>query len=89
MKSWQSDYDFRREDIFTDPDWPQMYFVEHSYAADYTNWWIPNRAAAEAMLRSAGLRIESHPESETWICRPDAGLRRGRFVHEMELDGTI
>ncbi len=26
------------------PDCPAMYFVEHSYANDPTNWWIPNRA---------------------------------------------
>jgi tRNA (mo5U34)-methyltransferase len=88
VKQWQPDYDFWRKDIFADPSWPQMYFVEQSYSRDQTNWWIPNRAAAEAMLRSAGLEIESHPESETWICRLDPG-RQGRYVHEMELDGTL
>jgi tRNA (mo5U34)-methyltransferase len=89
VTEWESDYDFWRKDIFTDPNWPQMYFVEQSYSNDQTNWWIPNRAAAEAMLRSSGLDIEAHPESETWICSPNAQSREGRFVHHMELDGTL
>jgi tRNA (mo5U34)-methyltransferase len=46
-----------------------MYFVEHEYAGDPTNWWIPNRACAEAMLRSAGFAIEAHPEEEVYLCR--------------------
>jgi tRNA (mo5U34)-methyltransferase len=89
VKEWEQDYDFWRKEMFADPSWPQMYFIERSYSNDQTNWWIPNRAGAEAMLRSAGLEIESHPESETWICRPDAGSRAGHFVHAMELDGTL
>ena len=36
---------------------PKMHFVERRYAHDPTNWWIPNRACAEAMLRSAGFEI--------------------------------
>jgi tRNA (mo5U34)-methyltransferase len=89
VKPWEEDYSFWRKDIFADPSWPQMYFVEQSYSNDQTNWWIPNRAAAEAMLRSSGLEIESHPENETWICSPNARSREGRFVHHMELDGTL
>ena len=79
VKPWESDYDFWRKEMFADPSWPQMYFVEQSYSNDQTNWWIPNRAAAEAMLRSSGLEIESHPESETWICTPDAAFTRRPF----------
>jgi tRNA (mo5U34)-methyltransferase len=84
-----SDYDFWREDIFSDPAFPAAYFIEHSYANDPTNWFIPNHSGAEAMLRSAGLQIVSHPESETWICRPGTTQRAGRFIVEMELDGTL
>jgi tRNA (mo5U34)-methyltransferase len=46
-----------------------MFFVEHKYTGDPTNWWIPNRACAEAMLRSAGFEIEQQPEDEVYICR--------------------
>ena len=62
-----------------------MYFVEHSYANDPTNWWIPNRAAAEAMLRSSGLEIMDHPESETWICAPRTLQRDGQYILDLEL----
>ena len=34
-----------------------------------TNWWIPNRACVEAMLRSAGFEILDHPEEEVFLCR--------------------
>ena len=63
------DYDFSERDHFTDPGYPLMYFVEHKYAHDPTNWWVPNRAGAEAMLRSAGFDIVDHPEDEVYICR--------------------
>jgi len=89
VKEWEPDYDFWRQDIFSDPSWPRMHFIEQSYSRDQTNWWVPNRAAAEAMLRSAGLEIESHPEEETWICRPDERSRGGQYVHSMEMEGTL
>lgn len=85
----ESDYDFWDRNIFEHPDWPRMYFVEHSYANDPTNWWIPNRGAAEGMLRSAGLTIVSHPEAETWICEAPNATRDGKYVHDLELDGTL
>ena len=47
----------------------RLHFVEHEYAGDPTNWWVPNRACAEAMLRSAGFRILAHPEEEVYLCR--------------------
>jgi tRNA (mo5U34)-methyltransferase len=64
----QNDYDFRDTDVFESPDFPRLHFVEHKYAGDPTNWWIPNRACAEAMLRSAGFQILDHPEEEVFIC---------------------
>src|SRR5439155_1029724 len=47
---WNDDYPFWNKEIFRDPDFPAMYFIEKSYSHDYTNWWIPNRAAVEVML---------------------------------------
>jgi len=88
-KAWQDNYQFWTMNIFSDPDWPAMYFVEHSYANDPTNWWIPNRAAAEAMLRSSGLEILEHPESETWICTPRTSLRDGTWILDLELEGKL
>jgi tRNA (mo5U34)-methyltransferase len=64
-----TDYPFACDDIFDRPGHPRMAFVEHAFAGDHTNWWIPNRACAEAMVRSAGFRIEAHPEDEVYLCR--------------------
>ncbi len=62
------DYDFFEQDHFDQPGYPKMHFVEHRYARDPTNWWIPNQACSEAMLRSAGFRIVDHPEPEVYLC---------------------
>ena len=63
------DYDFHAEVHFDDPGYPKMHFVEHRYSHDETNWWVPNRAWVEAMLRSSGFTICSQPEDEVYICR--------------------
>jgi tRNA (mo5U34)-methyltransferase len=63
------DYEFWDTEMFDKPGYPLMYFVENSYSHDPTNWWIPNRACAEAMLRSAGFEILDHPEKEVYVCR--------------------
>ena len=65
------DYDFNDRTAFEQPSFPRMFFVERRYAGDWTNWWIPNRAGAAAMLRAAGFRITDHPEEEVFICSPD------------------
>jgi tRNA (mo5U34)-methyltransferase len=65
------DYPFSNEDVFAEPDYPVMYFVEHRYAGDPTNWWIPNASALAAMLRAAGLRPIGRPEEEVFICQVD------------------
>jgi tRNA (mo5U34)-methyltransferase len=64
------DYPFAEKEIFGAPWYPTMHFVEHCYAGDPTNWWIPNRACVEAMLRSAGFDIAAHPEDEVYVCTP-------------------
>jgi tRNA (mo5U34)-methyltransferase len=82
-------YHFWNKKVFEERDFPRMYFIEHKYADDPTNWWIPNRAAAEAMLRSAGMEIVAHPETETWICVPGAIRRDGKTIQELELAGLL
>ncbi|MDT0632607.1 TIGR04290 family methyltransferase [Rubrivirga sp. S365] len=62
------------------PGWPQMAFIEHRLAGDPTNWWAPNAAACEALLRSAGLRVASRPGHEIWVAEraaedPNAAAR--------------
>jgi tRNA (mo5U34)-methyltransferase len=65
----ERDYPFWRTEHFDSPGYPKLHFVEHRYADDPTNWWIPNGACVEAMLRSAGFEITAHPEEEVYICR--------------------
>lgn len=88
-REWSDNYSFWTKDIFLDPAFPVMFFVEKSYANDRTNWWIPNRSAAEAMLRSAGLEITSHPEEETWVCRPTRAREGDLYIVDRELEGTL
>ena len=56
---------------FDEPGYPKLHFIEREYAHDWTNWWVPNRACAEAMLRSSGFAIETAVEDEdgVYICR--------------------
>jgi len=63
------DYPFSAADHFERPGYPRMVFVENKYCGDETNWWIPNRAGAEAMLRSSGFQVIDHPEEEVFVCR--------------------
>ena len=65
----QEDYDFAETAPFDHPGWPKLHFIEGRYAHDPTNWWVPNRACAEAMLRSAGFSVTAHPEAEVYVCR--------------------
>lgn len=67
------DYAFSEQRPFDDPRFPALRFVEHAYCGDSTNWWIPNRACLEAMIRSAGFAIEARPEDEVYLCRRQAG----------------
>lgn len=67
----EPDYPFSERDVFKRPGFPCMYFIEGSYVNDPTNWWIPNRACVEAMLRSAGFASVGRPEEEVYLCRID------------------
>lgn len=50
--------------------WPKLAFIEQRLAGDPTNWWVPNHACIEAMLRSSGFRIVSRPGHEIYLCEP-------------------
>ena len=65
----EADYEFWQTTQFEEAGYPKLHFIEHCYAGDQRNWWIPNRAGAEAMLRSAGFKITTHPEDEVYVCK--------------------
>ena len=56
-------------DYFDNPAYPRMHFIERKFANDWTNWWAPNAACSQALIRASGFSIEAHPESEVYICR--------------------
>jgi tRNA (mo5U34)-methyltransferase len=58
-----------REDLLL-PGWPRMAFIEQRFAGDPTNWWVPNHAGVEAMLRSAGVPARRYLGHEIYLCEP-------------------
>ncbi|HUS59244.1 MAG TPA: TIGR04290 family methyltransferase [Planctomycetota bacterium] len=63
--------DIDHRDAMCEVGWPKMAFIEHELAGDPTNWWAPNHACIEAMLRSCGMRILSRPDHEVYVCERD------------------
>jgi tRNA (mo5U34)-methyltransferase len=60
---------FDPPDYFDLPGYPKLHFIEREYAHDWSNWWAPNAAGSQAMLRAAGFTIEAQPEAEVYLCR--------------------
>ncbi|HYE32089.1 MAG TPA: TIGR04290 family methyltransferase [Methylomirabilota bacterium] len=69
----EDDYPFSERDIFNEPGYPKMHFIEKKYTGDPTNWWTPNRACTEALLRSSGFKILERAEEEVYLCRAVEG----------------
>jgi tRNA (mo5U34)-methyltransferase len=65
----EDDYPFTETEMFFESGYPKLHFIERQYANDWTNWWAPNRACTEAMLRAAGFAIETRAEDEVYLCR--------------------
>jgi tRNA (mo5U34)-methyltransferase len=68
-----ADHPIDKREPLLDPGWPKMAFIEHSFAGDPTNWWVPNHACCEALLRSSGLRVVARPADEMYLCEPAGG----------------
>jgi tRNA (mo5U34)-methyltransferase len=68
-----------------EPGWPAAAFVEGKLAGDPTNWWVPNHAAVEAMVRSVGLDVVARPGPELYVCRrgPRYGELRRWYAGEL------
>ncbi len=65
-----SDLPLQERNAMRAPGWPKMAFIEHKVANDPTNWWAPNHACVEAMLRAAAFRVVVRPEHEFYLCEP-------------------
>lgn len=70
------DYPFGDESPFEEPGFPRLHFFEDRYAGDPTNWFVPNRAAVEAMLRSAGFTPHRMAEPDMYLCEPTGAPRQ-------------
>jgi tRNA (mo5U34)-methyltransferase len=64
------DGDINHREKLRAPGWPMMAFIEHRFNGDPTNWWVPNHAAVEALLRSSGMRVVERPGHEIYLCEP-------------------
>ena len=68
IASVPDDRDIAERALFDAPGYPKLHFIEHRYSNDPTNWWVPNRACTEAMLRASGFAIVDRIEDETYLC---------------------
>jgi tRNA (mo5U34)-methyltransferase len=75
---------WEERELMGEPGWPKMAFLEHGFAGDPTNWWAPNHAAVEAMLRSCGMEVTHRPGHEIYLCRPT-----GTIEEDPELDSIL
>jgi tRNA (mo5U34)-methyltransferase len=57
-----------QREIMLEAGWPKMAFIENKLADDPTNWWAPNGACIEAMLRTCGFNVNHKPGHEIYIC---------------------
>lgn len=62
--------DFSTRDAMRQPGWPKMAFIEGRFAGDPTNWWVPNHACIEAMLRASGMKVTQALGHEIYLCAP-------------------
>lgn len=79
------DLEMDDRDLMLRPGWPVMAFVEHAIEGDPTNWWVPNHAAVEAMIRSAGLEVSTRAGEETFLCHPETHVQSDADHRNREL----
>ncbi|HZT01128.1 MAG TPA: TIGR04290 family methyltransferase [Steroidobacteraceae bacterium] len=59
-------------ELMRETGWPLMAFIEGQLEEDPTNWWAPNHACVEALVRAAGFRVISRPGHEIYLCEPES-----------------
>ncbi len=65
----EEDYQINSREGMLQEGWPKMAFIEQKFNGDPTNWWAPNTAALQAMLRSCGFEVIAAPGDETFVGR--------------------
>jgi tRNA (mo5U34)-methyltransferase len=79
------DHHIEEREALRNPGWPAMAFIEHRFANDPTNWWVPNHAGIEAMLRSSGMVVRGHLGHEIYLCEPAPPGTPGPYDFTAEL----
>lgn len=65
--------------LLQDPAFPRLLFIETLYNGDPTNWWIPNFAALEPMLRSSGLKVIARPHPQVVVAEPEVYFGKATY----------
>lgn len=78
------DHPIHEREPLLDAGWPKMAFIEHKFSGDPTNWWVPNHAGIEAMLRSSGLRVLQRPAEEIYVCEPNLETAAWQWDTQLE-----
>ena len=66
----QEDYPISETAVFDRPEYPKLYFIEKSFNADASNWWMATRSCLKAMLRVSGFKnIRDTENNEVFVCR--------------------
>jgi tRNA (mo5U34)-methyltransferase len=78
------DHPITEREPLLDAGWPKMAFIEHRFSGDPTNWWVPNHAGVEAMLRSSGLQVTGRPADEIYVCVPNPETAPRHWDGQME-----
>jgi tRNA (mo5U34)-methyltransferase len=76
--------------LLRQPGWPAMGFIERCLEGDPTNWWAPNHACVQALVRAAGFTVIARPGHEIYLCEPHSlESLRGRELREAELAALL
>jgi tRNA (mo5U34)-methyltransferase len=81
----EPDYAIDNRTPLLETGWPKLAFIEKKFSGDPTNWWVPNHACVEAMLRSSGLSVKARPGHEIYVCKPSRGSRTQRALYASQL----
>ena len=80
------DITIEERDLMLQPGWPKMAFIENALSGDQTNWWAPNHAGVESLLRSTGMCSVRRVAHEIYLCEPpEQGVRETRRWDDCEL----
>ncbi|QCR21070.1 TIGR04290 family methyltransferase [Pontibacter sp. SGAir0037] len=79
------DFGINDRERMKEDSWPKMAFIEKKMAGDITNWWAPNQACIEGMLRSCGFKVKERPGHELYVLEVDAAQRQNQQWNQSEL----